>query len=112
MLNIYFAIMFLSVCVASLSQVLLKKSATRKYDSFLKEYLNPYVICGYGMLFGSMILTIFAYKGLDYKNGPVIEALGNIIVMVLGYLFFKEKIGCKKIIGMCFVLIGFIIFYM
>ena len=110
--NIYFAFMFASVLVASFSQVLLKKSATRKYGSFLKEYLNPYVICGYGMLFASMILTILAYKGIDYKNGPVIEALGNIIVLILSFLFFREKIGFRKLIGMGLVVVGFLVFYL
>ena len=68
--------LFLSVLIASFSQILLKKSAKKQYDSFLKEYLNPYVIIGYAMMVGSTILTILAYREVAYKNGPVIESLG------------------------------------
>lgn len=112
MINRYLIVMLASVCVASFSQVLLKASAQRKYDSFLKEYWNPYVIGGYGMLFVSMLLTILAYRGLDYKNGPVIEALGNGIVMLLSYAFFQEKIGLRKIVGMLCILAGVVVFHM
>ena len=60
--------MFLSVAVASISQVLLKKSALKTYNTVVREYLNPYVISGYGLLFLSMLLTIYAYSGMEYKN--------------------------------------------
>ena len=75
--------MFLSVVIASISQVLLKKSTFNTYDTVVREYLNPYVISGYGLLFLSMLLTVYAYSGMDYKNGPVIESLGNVIVLLL-----------------------------
>lgn len=108
---IYWACMFLSVLVASFSQILLKKSAGRKYDNFIKEYLNPYVIIGYGMMVGSTILTIFAYRGIAYKNGPVIESLGYILIMFLSYLFFKEPITKRKVLGNLLILLGIFIFY-
>lgn len=111
-MHIYYLIMLLSVTVASFSQILLKKSALKKYDSFLKEYLNPYVIIGYGMLFGSMVLTIIAYSGLEFKIVPVMESVGYIIVMVLSLVFFKEKITAKKALGTLLILAGVIIFNM
>lgn len=102
--------MFLSVVVASVSQVLLKKSALKKYDNVIKEYLNPYVIGGYGLLFGSMLLTVYAYSGMDYKNGPVIESLGNVFVLVLGYFVFRERISFRKILGIACIMAGIVIF--
>ena len=110
-MNKYYAVMFLSVMIASLSQVLLKKSAMKTYASVIREYLNPYVILGYGMLFCSMILTILAYKGLAFKNGQVIEALGNVMVLILSFFVFGEKIGFRKIIGIACILLGFAVFY-
>ena len=47
MINPYIMGMFLSVTVASFSQVLLKKSAMKTYDSSIREYLNVWVIGGY-----------------------------------------------------------------
>lgn len=108
---IYWVCMFSSVLVASFSQILLKKSAGREYDNFVKEYLNPYVIIGYGMMVGSTILTILAYRGIAYKNGPVIESLGYILIMFLSYFFFKEPITKKKILGNLLILLGIFIFY-
>ena len=61
-----------SVVVASLSQILLKKSAAKTYSSVIREYLNPYVIAGYGMMVLSTLLTVGGYAGLEYKNGAVI----------------------------------------
>lgn len=103
--------MFMSVIVASASQILLKKSADKKYDSIIKEYLNFNVIVGYGMMVGSTILTIIAFKGIAYKNGPVIESLGYILVMVLSYIFFSEPITKKKVFGNMLILLGIFIFY-
>lgn len=111
MINRYIVIMFLSVSAASVSQLLLKKSAMKKYASVIKEYLNPLVIGGYGILFLSMLLTIYAYSGMEYKNGPIIESFGNVIVLVLGYLFLKEKISLKKLIGIVCIMVGMAVFY-
>lgn len=107
----YVFAMFLSVAVASVSQVLLKKSAMRNYSTMIKEYLNGYVITGYGMLFVSMLLTIYAYSGMEYKNGPVIESLGNVMVLIMSYFIFKERINIKKLVGVACIMTGITIFY-
>ena len=96
MTDTYLAIALVSVCIASFSQVLLKKGAEKKYSSKVKEYLNPYVAGGYGMLFLSMILTIAAYSRLSYLSVPVVEAAGYILVPMLSYIFFKEKLTKRK----------------
>ncbi len=74
--------------------------------------MNPYVIIGYGMMVVSTITTILAYRGVEYKNGPVIESLGYLLIMFLSYIFFKEKITKKKVIGNALVLLGIFVFYM
>ena len=103
--------MLLSVSVASVSQILLKKSTFKSYDSVIREYLNPWVIGGYGMLFLSMIISIYAYSGVDYKNGPVMESLGNVFVPVLSWFFFKEKLSIRKITGILCIMMGIMVFY-
>jgi len=109
---IYWLFLFLSVIIAAFSQILLKKSASRKYDSFIEEYLNPYVIIGYGMMVCSTIFTIFAYKGIEYHHGPIIESFGYILVMLLSFLFFNEKITKTKLLGNALILLGVIVFYL
>ncbi|MDO4305041.1 MAG: EamA family transporter [Bacillota bacterium] len=111
-MNIYLIILVISVVVASFAQILLKKSASRTYSSPIREYLNIYVICGYGLMFLSMFVTIMAYSGLDFTNVPVIESLGYVVVMFLGYFFFKEKITKRKLLGMAVIMCGIFVYYM
>lgn len=110
-MNSYVFLLIASVLIASCSQIILKKSASKEYSSIIREYLNIRVIVGYGMMFISTILTIFAFKGLDYKNGPIIESLGYIFIMFLSRIFLKEKITKKKIIGNSLILLGILVFY-
>lgn len=104
--------MVLSVIVAASSQILLKKSALKSHKNALREYLNPYVIVGYGLMVISTLLVVLAYRGLDYKNGPIIESLGYPLIMVLSFFFFSEKITPRKIIGNALIIVGIAVFYL
>ena len=111
-MNVYYAFGILSVVIASCSQILLKKGAMKKYDSFIREYLNVYVISGYFLMFGSLFLTMIAYRGLNFLNVPVLEAIGYVLVPVLSYLFFKEQLTKKKIAGIACILVGIFVYYL
>lgn len=111
MVNKYILLLVLSVVVASFSQILLKKSAKKTYASVIGEYLNLFVIIGYGMMVLSTLLTVGGYVGLEYKNGAVIEALGFVLVMFLSRIFFGEKITKKKLLGNSLILLGIFVFY-
>lgn len=52
------------------------------------------------MMVGTTVLTILAYHGIEYKNGPVIESLGYILIMILSFFFFKEPITNVKYLEM------------
>lgn len=108
----YWIVMFLAVIISSGSQMLLKKGATIKYDSVIREYLNPWVISGYGLMVLSTLCVIYAYRGLAYKNGAIIESLGYILIMVLSRVLFGEKITKKKLIGNLIILAGVLVFYL
>ena len=111
MMTLIFSGVFLfSVLISSISQILLKKSADKTYDSRLKEYLNPLVIIAYGMFFCSMMITMYCYRYVDVSAGPIFESAGYIFVGVLGYIFLKEKFTAKKIIGMLLIMLGIVIF--
>ena len=108
----YFAIYLCSVVRAAVSQILLKKSALKEHDGFLKEYLNPYVIGGYALTGISMLLTVLAFRGMEYKNGPIIESLGYILVMVFGIFVFREKLTKRKCLGTVLILAGIFVYYL
>lgn len=111
MLNPYIMGMLCGVALASFSQILLKKGAMQNYPSVIREYLNVWVIGGYVLLVGSMLLALWAYGGVDYKNGPIIESLGNVLVPLLSFLFFGEKLTRRKLLGIFCIVTGIIIFY-
>ena len=112
-MNNWMWLIALGSLIASLSQVLLKKSAKRSYSSLLREYFNPYVIIGYAMMVLATLCGVIAYhKGVPYKNGVMLESLGFVLVMVFSKIFFGEAITKKKIIGNALILIGMVVFYL
>ena len=106
-----YLLMLLSVAVASVSQILLKSSAQRPHNRVLQEYCNVRVLGAYALLFCSTILTITAFRGLAFKNGPVLESLGYLFVLLLSRLILGEKITARKMIGNLVIILGVIVFY-
>ncbi len=107
---IYYVLYLFSVFVASLSQIILKKSAMIHYENRLKEYLNPYVIGAYFFFFGSSLMTTMSYRGVPLTLGPVLESTGYIYVGVLGMLILREKLSRRKIIGNLLIIGGILIY--
>lgn len=105
----YLVIYLISVLIASVSQILLKKSAMKQYKNRWREYVNTYVVFAYGLLFLSMFITIFAYRGVDLKTGPVLEATSYIYVAIMSYVFFQEKITNQKKMGLALIALGIMI---
>ena len=79
-MNISYILAFLAVFVASASQILLKQSAETEHKNIITKFLNWRVILGYGLLFGTTVLNVFAYRGIELKVTPMIEATGIIWV--------------------------------
>ena len=106
----YYVIMIVSGILSSFSQVLLKKSAQTKKDSIVKEYLNPYVITGYGITAFCMLLTMIGFRGVPFKFGAVLESLTYLYIMILSKLLLRERLTRKKVIGNLIIVAGVIIF--
>ena len=49
---LYSCFVLFGTFISSVSQVILKKASGKKYDSFIKEYLNPLVIIAYAIFLG------------------------------------------------------------
>lgn len=110
-MNIGYVLSLTSIIIAAFSQMLLKKGANKEYSNFIRQYLNVYVICGYGMMFTALLLTMMAYKHLAYRVVPLLESLGFIFVMILSRIFFKEEITLRKVLGVCIIIAGIVIYY-
>lgn len=112
-MNEFIWLIALATLIASVSQVLLKKSAQIEHDSFIGEYLNPLVVIGYILMFGSTILGVVAYHmGIEYKNGVMLESMGFVLVLIFSRIFFKEKITMRKLLGNILILLGMAVFYL
>lgn len=98
-----------SVFISSVSQIILKISAGEEHENVVKEYLNGKVICAYGIFFTSSLLTVVAYRYVPLSMGPILESSGYIFVSILGYIFLKERISRRKIIGIVFIILGIVI---
>ena len=55
----FYALALFNVFVAALAQMLLKKAADSCHGSIVKEYLNPWVIGGYGIMGLVLISNIY-----------------------------------------------------
>ena len=105
----YYGIFLFSVFISSVSQIILKKSANIKYENPIREYLNIRVIVAYSIFLLSSFVIIYAYKFVPLSIGPVLESAGYIFVTVLGYIFLKERVGKKKLLGLACILCGIVV---
>lgn len=106
----YAGILLLGTLIASISQVMLKKSADKQYGSPIREYLNPLVIGAYVLFVGTTLLSVIAYRGIPLSLGPVLEASGYLYVTAFGVLLFKERLTRGKVIALMLIVGGIVIY--
>ena len=106
----YSLIMLISVLISSVSQIGLKISSNKKYNSFFKEYLNPWVIISYVLFFATTLTTIFAMRVIPISRAMILESAGYVFVTILSYFILKERCSTKKIFGILLILLGVIIY--
>lgn len=108
----YKIIVILSVFAAACAQMLLKQGARNNYPTFFRQYLNPWVISGYGIMGLSLLLNIFCLShGVQVKEISIIESLSYMFVPVLSYLLFKEKITWRKALAIGVIMTGVVVFF-
>ena len=109
-MNISYVLAFSEVFVASLSQILLKQSAETEHKNIIYKFLNWRVILGYALLFGTTIINVFAYRGVELKVTPMIESTGIIWVTILAVWFLKERPSKRALLSIAVTVIGIIVF--
>lgn len=106
----YIAILIFSVFISAFSQVLLKKSALKTYSSFLREYLNIYVVPAYAIYFLAVFLDLLALRKVPVSFVPVAEASSYVFVLLFGKIFFDEQFSKRKILAMILIMTGIVVF--
>ena len=85
----YYVIVIVSVFVASVAQMLLKKGAMVKHTSFIFEYINPWVIGGYALMGLSLLANIFAMsKGVQVNEKITLRKIVSILIILIGIFIF------------------------
>ena len=107
---LYIAVLLFSVFISAFSQVLLKKSALKTYDSFIKDYLNLYVIPAYAIYFLAVFLDLLALRKVPVSFVPVAEASSYVFVLLFGKIFFRENFTKKKLLAMALIITGILVF--
>lgn len=107
---LYAGFLLLSVFIAAISQVMLKKAAQKEYDAPWKEYCNPLVIFAYVLFVGTTFLTVFAYRGIPLSMGPVLEATSYIYVTIFGVKIFHEKFDKRKLLALALIVAGIVVY--
>lgn len=108
----YYLLVVLSVLAAAGAQMLLKQGAKKQYASFWRQYLNPWVIGGYGIMGASLLLNIFCLShGVQVKEVSIIESSSYLFVHLLSWLFFKESITWRKAGAIVVIMMGVVVFF-
>ena len=107
---IYILILVLMCFVSAFSQVLLKKASLHKYESFLQQYLNPYVICGYSLFFIVIAVNIYLLRHIPITvTSAISESLPLVLSFITGKIFFAESLSKQKIIGGILIIAGILV---
>lgn len=104
--NGYALLLFLSVFISALSQVLLKKSAMEPHKNIVREYLNAKVISAYLLFFAAVFIDLAALRYVPASFVPVAETSSYAFLMIFGRIIFKEKISRRQAAGMVIVVAG------
>lgn len=108
----YYLLVIVSVLAAAGAQMLLKQGARKQYSSFVRQYLNTWVICGYGIMGCSLLLNIFCLsRGIQVKEIGVVESLSYLFVPLLSWVFFKETITWSKAGAIVVIMVGVVVFF-
>ncbi len=97
---------------SAVSQILLNYSNKKEHQHKIFEYLNPYVILSYMILFAVLVLNVYAMRSVQLKVAHAIAASTYVFVLILGRIFLKEKITWNKVLGIFLIMVGIIVFIM
>ena len=107
---LYVCFLLFSNFVGAVSQVLLKKSALEKHQSFIREYLNAKVIIAYILFFGAVFIDLTALRFVPASFVPIIETSSYIFAIILSRIFFKDRINLKQALSIALIIAGILIY--
>lgn len=97
----------------ALGQVLLKLysvKSNKRNRSFLKKFLNPFLILSVLLFSLSFIGAIWVMRYLEFTIYYSITALNFVFITFLSKKYLKEKIDSKKWVGIIIIVVGLLVF--
>lgn len=108
----YYSIVILSVFLAACAQMLLKQGARQQYDTWWRQYINGWVIGGYTIMLGTMMMNILAMsRGVEVKEVSIIESMSYLFVPILSFVLFKERLTWQRVGAIAVIVIGLVVFF-
>ena len=107
-----YILVIVSAVLGVLSQMMLKKSAKKRHASWWREYVNIWVIGGYGLMVVSLVVNLLAiYMGVLAQEVSIIECINYLLIPIAAWMCFGEKITKRKIIAIIIIMIGAVLFF-
>ncbi len=103
-------VLLTSIFIASISQVILKKSTFKHYDSVIREYINLPVILAYSIFLIANMMTVFAYSAVPLSLGIALETTSYLYITFFGVVIFKEKLTKQKIFSLALIILGILVY--
>ena len=115
-----YPLILLSVTISALAQVTLKAGmASRemqlqlagglRFEALLQVLLNPFVILGLGLYFGSAAIWLLVLSRAQLSMAYPFMALGFVLTAILGRLFFHDSLTLPKIGGTLLIVSGVLV---
>lgn len=104
---IYYFLIFVMTFLGSVASLFLKKASSSIKISILLKNWNLYA--GGVLYVISALINIYVLKFLPYSVVLPLTSITYIWTMLLSYIFLKEKVHIKKIIGVFVILFGAIL---
>lgn len=74
--------------------------------------MNGWVIGGYAIMFGTMMVNIYAMsRGVEVKEVCIIESISYLFVPILSFVIFKERLTWRKVCAIIVIVSGVLVFF-
>ena len=108
----YKLLVIVAVLASSGAQMLLKQGSREQYPTFIRQYLNPWVIGGCVIMGAALMCNVFCQShGVQVKEVSTIESLSYLFVPCLSMFFFKEVITWRKACAIALIIVGVLVFF-
>ena len=108
-----YVLVLISSLLGVASQMMLKHSARKNYPSWWREYINLWVIGGYGIMVLSLLINLWAiHIGVLAQEVSIIECINYLLIPLAAWWIFKEPITKRKMVAIGIIIVGVIVFFL